>query len=68
MIGQNIKKVEIDRDVLFEYHRAVVPFCWAVRPVKSLSLLTGIPILVVFQNLRCSNYKMTELDLTYVCI
>ena len=25
------------RDVLFEYHRAVVPFCWAVRPVRSLS-------------------------------
>ena len=25
------------RDVLFEYQRAVVPFCWAVRPVKSLS-------------------------------
>ena len=25
------------RDVLFEYHRAIVPFCWAVRPVRSLS-------------------------------
>ena len=25
------------RDVLFEYHQAVVPFCWAVRPVRSLS-------------------------------
>ena len=22
------------RDVLFEYHRAVVPFGWAVRPVR----------------------------------
>ena len=27
------------RDVLFEYHRAVVPFCWAGRPVRSLSTL-----------------------------
>ena len=27
------------RDVLFEYHRAVVPFGWAVRPVRSLSTL-----------------------------
>ena len=34
------------RDILFEYHRAVVPFCWAVRPVevyyKVDRLLTGI--------------------------
>ena len=44
----------IDRDVLFEHHRAVVPFCWAVRPVRSL---TGIPILTVFQNLRCNSNK-----------
>ena len=28
------------RDVLFEYHRAAVPFCWAVGPVRSL--LKGI--------------------------
>ena len=27
------------RDVLFEYHQVVVPFCWAVRPVRSLSTL-----------------------------
>jgi len=27
------------RDVSFEYHQAVVPFCWAVRPVRSLSTL-----------------------------
>ena len=27
----------MSRDVLFEYHRAVVPVCWAVRPVGSLS-------------------------------
>ena len=27
------------RDVLFEYHRVVVPFCWAVRPIRSLSTL-----------------------------
>ena len=25
----------LDRDVLFEYHRAVVPFGWAIRPVRS---------------------------------
>ena len=27
------------RDVLFEYHCAVVPFCWAVRLVRSLTTL-----------------------------
>ena len=27
------------RDVLCEYHRAVVPFGWAVRPIRSLSTL-----------------------------
>ena len=27
------------RDVLFEYHRAVVPLCWVVWPVRSLSTL-----------------------------
>ena len=27
------------RDVLFEYHRAVVPICLAVRPVRSQSSL-----------------------------
>ena len=41
----------IGRDVLFEYHRAVVPFCWAAKPVRSL--LTGIP----FQNLRWNSNK-----------
>ena len=29
-----------NRNVLFGYHQAVVPFCYAVRPVKS-RLLTG---------------------------
>ena len=29
----------LNRVVLFEYHRAVVPFCWAVRPIGSLSTL-----------------------------
>ena len=24
-----------DRDVLFECHWVVVPFCWEVRPVRS---------------------------------
>ena len=40
---------------LFEYHRLVVPFPWAVTLVRSLStysrLLAGIPIMAVFQNL-----------------
>ena len=27
------------RKVLFEYHQTVVPFCWAVGPVRSLSTL-----------------------------
>ena len=49
------------RDVLFEYHRAVVPFSWAVRPVRSClpssRLLTGIQILAVFQNLRWNSIK-----------
>ena len=36
----NLNKVgERYRDVLFEYHRAVVSFGWAVRPVRSLSTL-----------------------------
>ena len=46
------------RDVLFEYHRAV-------RPVRSLSdfsrLLTGMPILAVFQNLRWNSSKTSLL-------
>ena len=25
------ENVQGHRDVLFEYHRAVVPFCWAVK-------------------------------------
>ena len=29
----------LTKDVLFEYHRAVVPFSWAVRPDRSLSTL-----------------------------
>ena len=46
------------RYLLFEYHRTVDTFCWAVRQVRSLSealdkleacrFLTGIPILAVF--------------------
>ena len=39
------------RDVLFEYHRIVDPFWWAIRPVRS-RLLAGILMLAVFQNLR----------------
>ena len=55
------------RDVLFEYHRAVGPFCWAVRPVLEIclpygKLLTGMPILLaVFQNSRWNSNK-TSLD------
>ena len=50
-------------DVLFEYRWAVVPFGWAIRPARSLSTLSysrflaGIPILVVFQNLRWNSNK-----------
>ena len=47
-------------DVLFEYHRAVVPFCWAVRSLSSLPysrLIAGIPILALFQNLRWNSNK-----------
>ena len=40
------------RDVLFEYHRAVVPF-WAVDQLEVCLL----PILVVFQNLRWNTNK-----------
>ena len=43
------------RDVLFECHRTVVPFSWAVRPYSRL--LTGIPTLAVFQNLRWNSNK-----------
>ena len=32
-------KLYSSRDVLFQCHRAVVPFCWALRPVRSLSTL-----------------------------
>ena len=51
----------MSRDVLFEYHRAV-------RPVRSLfylpysRLLTGIPILSVYQNLRRNSNKTTLND------
>ena len=31
--------IKENRDVLFEYHQAVVPFGWVVRPVRSLSTL-----------------------------
>ena len=46
------------RDILFEYHRAVVPFVELLDhlgvclPIVYSRLLTGIPILAVFQNLR----------------
>ena len=36
---QNLRIHNNNRDVLFEYHRAGVPFSWAVRPVRSLSTL-----------------------------
>ena len=52
------------KDVLFEYHRAVDTLCWAVRPVCLCCswLLTGIPILAVFQNLRWNSNKTTLLN------
>ena len=41
----------------------MVPICWAVRHIRSPStlsrLLTWIPMLLVFQNLRWSSNKMT---------
>ena len=55
------------RDVLFEYHWAVVPFCWVVRSFEVClpyrRLLTGILILVVFQNLRWNSNKTSPVDL-----
>ena len=54
------------RDVLLEYHRAVVPFCWVVRPIRIITynrLLAGIPILAVFQNLRWNSNKTSLLGI-----
>ena len=49
------------RDVLFEYHRAVVHFFEQLDQLKVClpysRLLAGIPILVVFQNLRWNSNK-----------
>ena len=47
----------VNRDVSFEYRRAVVPFCRVVGPVRVClpysRLLSGIPLLLAeFQNLR----------------
>ena len=36
-LAASIKQVKLHGGVLFEYHRAVVPIYWAVRPVRSLS-------------------------------
>ena len=75
-LGPNNNKIKSLKDVitetrgvLFECHWAVVPFCWAGRPDSRL--LTGIPILAVFQNLmwnsnKTSLYKWHMLD-SYQC-
>ena len=36
---RNMHRTFSSRDVLFEYHRADIPSCWAVRSVRSLSTL-----------------------------
>ena len=56
-----------NRDVLFEYHRAVVPFCWAGTPVRSLPILYSrflarILILLVLQNIRWNLNKTSVLE------
>ena len=49
----------LDKGVLFEFHRAVVPIYWAEEQLKVCipwsTLISGIPMLAVFQNLRWSN-------------
>ena len=49
------------RDVLFEYHRVVVPFVEQFDQLEvclpNRRLLTGIPTLAVFQNLRWNSNK-----------
>jgi len=58
-----------NRDVLFEYHRAVVPFVEQLDQLEVClpysRLLAGIPILGVFQNLRWNSNKTT---LIYICL
>ena len=55
----------VNRDVLFEYHRAVVPFVEQLDQLEVClpysRLLTGIPILAVFQNLRWNSNKTSLL-------
>ena len=55
-----------DRDVLFEYHRAVFLFAEQLDQLEDClpysRLHAGIPILVVFQNLRWNSNK-TSLDI-----
>ena len=54
-------KVTLGREVLFEYHQAVVPFFEQLDHLEVCPpysrLLTGIPILAVFQNLRWNSNK-----------
>ena len=51
----------VHRDVLFEYHLAIVPFCEQLDQLEVClpysRLLTGKTILAVFQNLRWNSNK-----------
>ena len=51
-----VKGKIVNRNVLFEYHRAVVPFCWAVRPFRSLSPYSDF--LLEHQYWRYSKFKV----------
>ena len=60
------KAAKICRDVLFEYHRAVVPFVVQLDQLEvclpNSRLLTGIPKLAVFQNLRWNSNKTSLIE------
>jgi len=56
-----------NRDVLFEYHRAVVPFVEQLDQLEVClpysRLLSGIPILMVLKKLRWNSNKTTLINM-----